>query len=269
MTIGQRVLAARQEAGLSQRQLAGENITRNMLSAIEHDKARPSLETLGYLSQVLHKPVSWFLGEDQPAVEGFGALVQARDAYDSGRFRACLDHLETVPAGEVLSREVGLLRVLAILSLAEEALTERRMPYARELLARAEEAAKSCPYFTRELDRRLAILRAKAAEGPQERIRAAALIPEDDGLLLQADCALEEERFADARRYLEAVDDRDARWNYLMGETLFGLGEFRAAAECYHIAEGAYGTAAVCRRLQLCYAGLKDFEKAYYYATMA
>ena len=57
MTIGQRILTARQEAGLSQRQLAGESITRNMLSAIEHDKAKPSLDTLQYLSGVLGKPV--------------------------------------------------------------------------------------------------------------------------------------------------------------------------------------------------------------------
>ena len=39
--LGQRIRQARQEAGLSQRQLCGETITRNMLSQIESGKARP------------------------------------------------------------------------------------------------------------------------------------------------------------------------------------------------------------------------------------
>ena len=41
MTMGQRILAARLAAGLSQRELAGEEITRNMLSSLEHDTANP------------------------------------------------------------------------------------------------------------------------------------------------------------------------------------------------------------------------------------
>ena len=36
MTMGQRILAARLAAGLSQRELAGEEITRNMLSSLDH-----------------------------------------------------------------------------------------------------------------------------------------------------------------------------------------------------------------------------------------
>ena len=36
MELGQRIRQARQEAGLSQRQLCGEEITRNMLSLIEN-----------------------------------------------------------------------------------------------------------------------------------------------------------------------------------------------------------------------------------------
>ena len=59
MTLGQRIAQARQEAGLSQRQLAGDAITRNMLSCLEHDTAAPSLATLRYLSERLGKPVSW------------------------------------------------------------------------------------------------------------------------------------------------------------------------------------------------------------------
>ena len=50
MELGQKLRLARQEAGLSQRQLCGEVITRNMLSQIENGTAKPSMETLRYLA---------------------------------------------------------------------------------------------------------------------------------------------------------------------------------------------------------------------------
>lgn len=267
MTIGQRILAARMEAGLSQRELAGESITRNMLSAIEHDKARPSLDTLVYLSGALKKPVGYFLGEDAPVVEGYEALVAARNAYDSGKFRECLEYLIQVPEGEVLEREARLLKLLARLSLAEQALHGGRTPYARELLDQAEQVLEDCPYGMPELKRRLYLLRGRTAARPGQLGPILNKIPEDGVLLLRARSALSEKRYGDARRYLDALDHRDAQWNYLMGEALFGLKEYKQAAACFHIAEQTMPTA-VRRRLQICYAELKDFEKAYRYATM-
>lgn len=257
MTIGQRILSARQALGLSQRQLAGENITRNMLSAIEHDKARPSLDTLQYLSEKLGKPVGWFLGEETPAVEGYDLLKQARQAYDGGEYRESLNLLEQIPTGEVLDREVSLLRVLATLGLAEQCMEDGRLPYARKLLE--EPMGEDCPYFTRELARRQALLRCRAGLSGE--------LPEDGALILRAEQALKEKCYSDARRYLEAQDDRNNRWYYLMGEALFGLEDHAGAVQMYHKCEEAM-PGAVRRKLQLCYAALRDFEKAYYYATL-
>ena len=48
MELGEKLRLARQEAGLSQRQLCGDVITRNMLSQIENGSAKPSMETLRY-----------------------------------------------------------------------------------------------------------------------------------------------------------------------------------------------------------------------------
>ena len=57
MDIGGKLKAARLEAGLSQRQLCGEIITRNMLSQIENGSAQPSMETLCQLAARLGKTV--------------------------------------------------------------------------------------------------------------------------------------------------------------------------------------------------------------------
>ena len=61
MEIGMRIKQARLEMGLSQRQLCGDVITRNMLSLIESGKAKPSMDTLSYLAEKLGKPMGYFL----------------------------------------------------------------------------------------------------------------------------------------------------------------------------------------------------------------
>ena len=66
MTMGEKLRQARMEAGLSQRRVCGDRITRNQLSLLEHDRVGPSLETLQYLAGQLGKPVSYFLEETAP-----------------------------------------------------------------------------------------------------------------------------------------------------------------------------------------------------------
>ena len=60
MELGEKLRQARLRLGLSQRQVCGDQITRNMLSRIENGAARPSMKTLGCLAARLGKPVSYF-----------------------------------------------------------------------------------------------------------------------------------------------------------------------------------------------------------------
>ena len=48
MELSQKLKQARLDAGLSQKALCGDQITRNMLSQIENGSARPSMDTLRY-----------------------------------------------------------------------------------------------------------------------------------------------------------------------------------------------------------------------------
>ena len=64
MTMGEKLRQARMEAGLSQRRVCGDRITRNQLSLLEHDRVGPSLETLQYLAWQLGKPILYrWMGE--------------------------------------------------------------------------------------------------------------------------------------------------------------------------------------------------------------
>ena len=236
MTMGQRILQARLAAGLSQRELAGEEITRNMLSSLEHDAATPSLATLRYLACRLGRPVSYFLGED--ASEGIAA-------FEAGAWRRSLELMTQA--------ERRWLEPLALLREAEQAVSAGQLPYARSLLERLERLVS--PLFGPELRRKTAILRCRCG--------LSAEIPEDSALLLKAERALSENRWPDARRYLLARDHRDARWHHLMGECCFHAGDYAEAKEHYHRCEESCD---VRGRLEICYRELEDFRMAYFYA---
>ena len=113
MELGEKLLKARLEAGLSQRQLCGEVITRNMLSQIEHGTARPSMETLRYLASRLGKPISFFLEEDLDTalLEAIRQLRKAEEALRQGKHRLAAQLLEGVePEIPELQRKKQLLR---------------------------------------------------------------------------------------------------------------------------------------------------------------
>ena len=69
MELGAKIKQARLDAGLSQRQLCGDTITRNMLSLIESGRAKPSMDTLRYLAEQLGKPMGYFLEEQAVSPE--------------------------------------------------------------------------------------------------------------------------------------------------------------------------------------------------------
>jgi len=237
MTMGQRILAARLAAGLSQRELAGEEITRNMLSSLEHDAANPSVATLRYLSKRLGKPIGYFLGEDGPS--------EAIAAFEEGNYRRCRELLT--------EEEKRWLEPIARLREAEQALAEGRTPYARELLEQLD--GTGCPLWGREYNRKAAILR--------NRCGIFSSIPEDGELLCRADAALASGRYTDAERYLAACDDHSPDWERRMGECRFHAGDYAAARDHYHRCEDACD---VRSRLEICYRELGDYKMAYYYA---
>lgn len=143
--IGQRLREARQRAGLTQQQLAGDRYTKAYVSALETGIARPSMVALSYLSGRLNLPASHFLDHDHPAWSRLevdmrlaaGAWQEAVDGYTS-----LLDH----PAEPGLRAE--LLRGLA------EALA--RLDRGRDAIAAASEAMSLFEELGRPADAALA-----------------------------------------------------------------------------------------------------------------
>ena len=91
MTTGEKIKKLRAEKMMTQSQLVGDQITRNMLSRIESDEANPSLGTLIYLAKRLNVPAGYLLAsekEDELYKKSF-ALDGIKLAYKSGSYKIC------------------------------------------------------------------------------------------------------------------------------------------------------------------------------------
>ena len=90
MTLGQKLKKARLDRGLTQSQVVGDRITRNMLSQLENDLASPSVGTLEYLASVLGVQAAWLLA-DEKEEEAAGRTERLRACYRGGDWAGCLE----------------------------------------------------------------------------------------------------------------------------------------------------------------------------------
>lgn len=262
--LGERIRQARQEKGLSQRQLCGKEITRNMLSLIENGSARPSMETLQYLARQLEKPVSWFLDEQVPVSPNLGVMTAARDAFVRKEYGDAAKVLEEFQSpDDTFEGEYRLLYALSLMGWAEQVLDQGKPLFAADLLEKAKAVGEDSPYFGEEHRRSWVLLMGRTGQVAPETL-AAQLCSCDEELLLRAEAAREE----DAKRavsLLEAVEDRGSRWQLLRGRAEMALEEYAAAAGYFQNAEPTYPKEC-CEALERCYRELEDYKRAYEYA---
>ena len=255
MTLGQRLKQARIEAGLSQRQLCGNTITRNMLSQIENGYARPSMDTLRYLAENLGKPMSYFLEETVVLSSNQQRMLEARTAYANGDATRVLMILEGYQAPDALfDQERGLLERLCYMELARQAILQQRLPYARTLLQKAE--AASTIYAVEEQRRQFFLYKAGGT---------AALPNMDDMLLTMAEAAMAQNNHNRAKALLQAVEEQNAPWKRLMGLCCFAQGNYTDAAQWLTAVETVYPVE-LLPMLEICYRELGDYKQAYAYA---
>lgn len=250
MTLGEKLRQARKEAGLSQRQLAGDEMTRNMLSQVENDLARPSLGSLQYLAQRLGKSVGYFLeGEQEPEAP---ALRSAREHYLQGQHRQALEQLVAQKARDgSLNDEMALLENLCRLELARKARLQGREKYARELLSSRSETV----YWYRSLRLQWDLECWYCGLNPQ------LPGPEDQWVEAQALACLPEDP-ARAGAILDGFPRQDSRWYILRGRVCQAQEQWQQAIDCYLRAEKDQ-PGEVLPRLEKCYEALEDFKSAY------
>ncbi len=91
MNIGERIRELRVSKLMTQADLAGDRITRNMLSCIENGSANPSLSTIIYIAGRLGVPAGFLLAEqgDEMAYRKMSNLSNIKKAYTTGDVQSC------------------------------------------------------------------------------------------------------------------------------------------------------------------------------------
>ena len=147
MTTGEKIKKLRAEKMMTQSQLVGGHITRNMLSRIESDEANPSLGTLLYLASRLNVPAGYLLAddkEDKIYAKSF-AIENIKLAYKSGDYRICRQLCLDFQGAD---DEVALLLVQSSFAVAVEEFhngkLKRSVTYFDEAISYADEAT----YYT-------------------------------------------------------------------------------------------------------------------------
>lgn len=253
MELGSRIKAARISAGLSQRQLCGEHITRNMLSQIENGSAHPSMKTLGYLAERLGKPISYFLDEQSAVLPNQQTVAEARVALALGdleKMRMALDAYQE--PDEYFFDEMQLLEYYWHIRRAQQAIAGGMKPYGIKLLYEALETKGL--YVTEELRYRCRVMLAMAGED-------ILLEADEDALLARA------RQCADPVRRMEilaAAEDRSrTEWLLLQARALFNTKQYGGAAALYCRVPPSRE---IFEKLEICYRELGDYRQAYEYA---
>lgn len=261
MELGQILRQARLDSGMSQRELCGDKISRNMLSQIENGTAHPSMETLTYLAEKLGKPVGYFLDEQSPVSSNQALIEQARASFSAGNYGLTLSILGNYePDDPVYDWEFHLLEAQSCLELATKAIQKGHTAHAAQLLDRAALAGEKTPYYNDATRRqRLLLLCRVTKDNPP-------LPADDDALLVRASIAIGEGDPARAMQYLDAAEEKNAvEWQYLRGKTCMAMDDFSQAVTYLKAAE-EYHPKECADMLEQCYREIGDFKNAYFYS---
>lgn len=263
MDISEKLLQARQAAGLSQRQLCGDYITRNMLSQLEHGTAKPSLDTLQYLAKQLGKPISYFLDEESYISPGAELSAKVTAAYAMGNFEGAAEAWKaSSQSPEEAGLECTVMAYFSLLALAERAISQERFPLAKSLLEQAQ-ALETHFTLLPELSRRRILLQGQIP-GQNLELLTRSLPSVDADLYLLARTALSQGRHQRTVQLLAAVAHRTPVWYLLEGKAQYERKEYQKAAASLKLAENDYPE--VYPLLETCYRELEDYKMAYFYA---
>ena len=120
---GKRIKEARLAKKLTQSDVSGNFITRNMLSQIESGLATPSVKTLEYLAETLEIPVSVLIqSESEPYYSPpsvFSRLSEAKTFFSNGDYESAVKVLDDPVRAEIFQDEYEALLALSYLELSK------------------------------------------------------------------------------------------------------------------------------------------------------
>ncbi len=156
MTIGEKIRQARIDKDMTQSEVACGKITRNMLSAIEGNKALPSLDTLLHISKVLDLPIAYLLSEeiDISTYKKNKIISDIRAAFVNKRYNECIEAVKSI--GQI-DDELAFILAWSYFELGVSSAKIGAFVTAREYLSLAEEYSEKTIYDTKSIRCRIPI----------------------------------------------------------------------------------------------------------------
>lgn len=146
--LGERIRELRLRLGITQKDLAGDRITRNMLSLIESGSASPSVSTLLYIAERLGTPAGYFFTSTE-ADEGryfkISIIDDLKTKFREKKYRECEEICESVPPS-ARDDELSYLAAMSCLYTALESAGIFDMADASASLAQAKQYAADSLY---------------------------------------------------------------------------------------------------------------------------
>ena len=158
MDIGKKIKKLRTEKMMTQSELTGGEITRNMLSRIEHGAALPSLGTVVYLADKLGVPAGYLLseGEEEFIYHKTSVMKNIRRAYTDENYELCRDMCLT--EFDEFDDELELILTDCCLGVAEESMRGGRLHKACAFLDEAVRHSRNTMFDTTSQRNSIAIM---------------------------------------------------------------------------------------------------------------
>ncbi|MBO7148840.1 MAG: helix-turn-helix transcriptional regulator [Clostridia bacterium] len=145
--IGKRIKLIRKRKGITQHMLAGDRITRNMLSRIENGFALPSIPTLVYIAMRLDVPCACLLDDNALSDYSKAQTVHAaREYMKNGEHEKALKLINS--SGIEIDDELAIIIIECELSLSGRLCFERKYLEAQKLLTDAIKKTGETVYST-------------------------------------------------------------------------------------------------------------------------
>lgn len=167
--LGRKIKEARLAKKMTQSDVAGDFITRNMLSQIESGVANPSLKTLEYLTSVLDIPIQVLMPDSRTAEREetesalYSRLLDIKELYSEENYGGVIETAEQL-YGTALDDEACALTARSYINMALSREKENDFSKAADYAEKAYEYADKGVYASRDIRTTAALLLNRAAE---------------------------------------------------------------------------------------------------------
>ncbi len=269
MALGQKIKSARISKKISQSDLCQNKITRNMLSAIENDKASPSLDTVRFLAMRLELPISYLLSDDDDLFfyKKESKIKEIRRYYQDKKYKRCVDIILSL--GDI-DDELAYIMALSCFHLGRRAVLDGSLNDADRYLKEFRKYSDLTVYST---ELQSALCEFYSAVSKNIKAPLLELDPKSFESRLDTLCDMDFYKFIMQDRthaFKNPVFKKHLQAKSLIKERRYqeALSILREIEEGRSESEyNAHRILAMYADMESCYKQLGDFEKAYKYST--